>query len=198
MRVGKALVQYEVVRTQMKLVASPDEVRLGDAGGIEVDEPERFPEDVVRAFERVAPRHGAIAVRDKAQLDWRYVDHPERSYAFAVARRGGEPCGYAVWRKDSFDGSEDGLVCDWLVDPDDARAVHALLRWVVERAREEGAERVTAVFPETVPEWISFQRAGFRAAPTQYPFVARTCVRRYDPWWLRGRWYYTLGDTDLV
>jgi len=198
MRVGKALVQYELVRTQLKLVVAPEEVRTGRSGGVAVDEVGEFPEDVVSAFEEVASHHTTIAVRDKAQLDWRYVDHPGHEYTLGVARRGGRPRGYGVYRHGSFDGSKDALVCDWLCAPDDHETAHALWAWFVERARSDGAERLTAVFPETVAEWGLFQHAGFRVAPSQYPIVARTCVRRYDPQWLRRSWYYTLGDTDLV
>lgn len=198
MRIGKALVQYEVVRTQLKLSCAPAEVRLQGASGISVEEPASFPEDTVEFFRKVAHCYKAIAVRDQPQLDWRFVRHPECRFSIATARLGGELRGYAVYSHGSFDGFEEGLVCDWLVHPDDGAAANALWAWLVEKARASSAERLTAVFPETVPDWIRFQEAGFRAAPTQYPFVARTCVRRFDPPWLRRNWYYTLGDTDLV
>ncbi len=198
MRVGKALVQYEVVRTQLKLVAAPDELRLGAASGVDLEELDSFPEDVVQLFDEVAPAHRTIAVRDKAQLDWRYVDHPDRTYSIVIARRGANIRGYAVYLHGDFDGSRDGLLCDWLCPCGDAPARNALLSWLAARATQDEAQRVTALFPETTADWITFQELGFRAAPTQYPVVARTCVRRYDPAWLRRHWYYTLGDTDLV
>jgi hypothetical protein len=198
-RVGKTFIRYEVIRTQLKLSASPLEVRAAAAPGVEVEAASAFPEEVAFLFERVAAGRGAIAVRDRTQLDWRYVEHPERRYRIALARRGGELVGYSVFTRGPFDGEEDeGLLCDWLVLPDDVDVRGALLVDLAEHARAEGVERIVAVFPDSMPEWEHFQGAGFRAAPTRYTIVGRECVPGKDMRWMNAHWHYTLGDTDLV
>jgi len=198
-RVGKTLVRYEIIRTQLKLRAAPVEVRVPAAAGVEIEEVDAFPEEVTAVFERAAEPHGAIAIRDKAQLDWRYVAHPERDYRIALARRERELVGYAVYAVGDFDGCErEGLVCDWLVPPRETAAAHALRAWLAECGRADGVEHLTAVFPDTVSEWSDFQVAGFRAAPTRYFIIGRQYVRGYDMSWMHRHWYYTLGDTDLV
>ena len=58
--------------------------------------------------------------------------------------------------------------------------------------------RSVALFPDSKREWLDFQRAGFRVAPTRYFLIARQYLRGYDVHWMRRHWYYTLGDTDLV
>ncbi len=199
-RIGKTYLKYELIRTQLKLECAPGEVRLGTGAGVEIEEVERFPEEgLAGLFARSAEPHGAIAVRDTAHLNWRFADHPERDYAIALARKNGRLVGFSVYRHGDFDGREGAaLVCDWIVPPVETRAGHALRAWLVERARADGAEHLSAVFPESCADWLAFQMAGFRAAPTRYFLVGRNYVKKYDMRWLYRHWYYTLGDTDLV
>ncbi len=198
-RIGRAYLEYELIRPQQKLSAPPDQVRARSAAGVEIEEPPRFPAEVEGLFRRAAAPHGAIAVRDKAHLDWRFCDHPERRYALALARRRGELRGLTVYAKAAFDGEPDqGLVCDWLVVPGDEEVAGTLRAWLVGRARADGARQLVAAFPDTCAEWLDFQRAGLRAAPTRHFLVGRNYVRRFTMRWLYWHWYYTLGDTDLV
>ncbi len=198
-RVGKTFLNYDLIRTQLKLWAKPETVLAGAHAGVEVEEVERFPEEVAELFERAAEPFGAIAMRDKAQLDWRYTARPEGGYRIALARRGPELVGYTVFRRADFDGEVgEGLLVDWLVPPGEELAAHALRGWLVDAAREEGTERLVALLPDTCPDWIEFQHAGFRAAPSRYFIIAKIEVKRFRARWLYRRWYYTLGDTDLV
>jgi hypothetical protein len=198
-RVGRQLIRYEVIRTQQKLAARPADVDPRPAAGIEVETVERFPAEVAELDERAARAHGAIAVRDAAQLDWRFVAHPERRYRIGLARDGGELRGYAVFARGGFDGEPDvGLVCDWLVAPGERGAERALFAWLAVEAARAGVERLVAVVPDTSAAWLAFQEAGFRVAPTRYTIVGRRALRGFDMRWMHGHWYYTLGDTDLV
>ena len=198
-RVGRTFIRYDVIRTQLKLSCTPDELLPGAAPGVEIETVDRFPSDVADIFERCAERYRAIGVRDKPQMDWRFADHPERDYEIAIARRSGRPVGCAVFVCADFDGEEGvGLVADWFVAPGEEGAAGALLAWLRSRARGAGSARLTAIFPDTADEWTSFQAAGFRAAPTRYTIVGRECVPSYDMPWMRSHWYYTLGDTDLI
>ncbi len=198
-RVGKAYLDYEVLRTQLKLAAPLERLRLAPAGGVEVEEVARFPDDVEAVGASRAAQAGAMAVRDVPQLEWRFRQRPDRSYAVGVARRGGAAVGYAVFRKDLFDKTPDeGLVCDFVAPPGDAAVSSALLAWLADRARAEDARRLVTLFPDTAPEWQAFQRAGFHAAGTMYFIVGRSWVKRTKLRWLFENWFYTLGDTDLV
>jgi hypothetical protein len=115
-----------------------------------------------------------------------------------VARKQGQVVGYCVLRRGDFDGVKDlALVCDWLVPPVETKAAAALRAALVAEARQLGAERIALILPDTCADWLAFQLAGFRAAPTRYFVICRNYVKRYDPRWLYRHWYYTLGDTDL-
>ncbi len=196
-RMGKAFLGYEVVRVQNKLVLDLERARLEAAPGVAIEEVRRFPDGVRELTDAAGAVHGAVAVRDAAQLDWRFSDHPEKRYALALARVRGRLAGYAVYRAGTYDGERDGLVCDWLVPEGEGAAAAGLRAWLVERARADAVLRLTAVFPDTVPEWQAFQRAGFRVRPTRYFPVARNYVAPYRMPWLHRHWYYTLGDSDL-
>jgi len=197
-RVGKTFIRYEVVRTQLQLVVSPALVRAKASPGLEIEEVERFPLEIADLFERVAREHGALAVRDKPQMDWRFADHPERSYRVALARRGGTLVGCTVYRVGAFDGRENqGLVCDWILPAEDAGARDALSVWLAERGREDDVERLCLLLPDTAPEFLHMQAVGFRVEPTRYAVVGRECVPGFGMRWMHDHWYYTLGDTDL-
>lgn len=198
-RIGKTFLDYEVLRTQLKLVAPLERLELGAAAGVEVEELTDFPDQVEAVGAARAEAAGAFAVRDLAQLRWRFVERPDRDYSIGVARRGGVAVGYAVFRKDFFDHREDeGLICDWVVPPQDTGACDALLGWLRDKAASQGASRLVTIFPETSPEWEAFQRRGFHAAGTMYFIVGRSWVKRVKMRWLFENWYYTLGDTDIV
>ncbi len=198
-RIGKTYLAYEVLRTQLKLVCPLERLKVGGAAGVEVEEVERFPEGIESVYLRRAEGTGAIAIRDRAQLDWRFPDRVDRDYRIGLARRSGEVVGYAVFRRDAFDRVPDeGLVCDWVVPDGEDAAAAALLAWLADCARAEDTARLCAIFPDTAKEWFSFQRAGFHAAGSMYFIVGRSWVKRIKMRWLHDHWYYTLGDTDLV
>ncbi|MFT5290553.1 MAG: hypothetical protein ACI8QS_001562 [Planctomycetota bacterium] len=198
-RVGGKMIGYKLVRTQLELFAQLGDVRQGPTEGIEVEEVTSFPEETDALFERAAEPHAAIAVRDKEHCDWRFFRKPGHNYRVAVARRGQELLGYTVFAKGAFDGREDqGLIVDWLVPPTALGASNALRAWLCDVASETGAERLVAFFPETMPEFMAFQLAGFRAGPTSYFPICKHHSRNHDPLWLYKNWFYTFADTDLV
>ena len=198
-RVGGKLIGYELIRTQLELTAHVDVVDPEPTEGLEVEEVTSFPEDTLALFERAAEPYGAIEVRDKEHCDWRFFAKPGHRYRVAVARRSGTLLGYAVFTKGPFDQREDqGLVVDWLVPTTSRPAGHALRAWLRDVAREEGAERLVALFPETAADFLAFQLAGFRVGPTSYFPICRFHAKRHEPRWLYRNWYYTFADTDLA
>ncbi len=197
-RIGHRFLGYQLVRRVLALEADPTAIEPGRTAGVEVSETRSVPEGIDELFERAVAGHEAAVVRDRSQLGWRFLECPEHRYEIAVARSPGRLRGLAVHRPGAFDGLEGGLVCDWLVGPDDGPARAALLGWLGERARARSAPRLQALLPDTAPDWLAFQRAGFRVRPTRYLLAARSYARGLPIERLRRGWYYTLGDTDLV
>jgi hypothetical protein len=196
-RIGKKQLKYELVRQQHKLSAPLERLAL-PASGLEAEELHAFPAEMDALSARAARERRGLAVRDRAQMSWRYSENPHHRYRLAAVRRAGELAGVAVYRKGGFDQAEDGLVVDWLAPPDDEPVRSALLAWLLECARAEECARLTALFPDSAPEWLHFQRLGFRVHASRYFLVAWSFSARHDLPWMRRHWYYTLGDTDLA
>lgn len=196
-RIGRRALKYELIRQQHKLSAPL--ARIQPPGSVlEAQELSAVPPETDELFARLAPERRGLAVRDRAQLCWRYDENPNHRYRLAGVRRAGELAGLAVYRKAAFDLVEDGLLVDWLAPAEDPDVRAALVAWVLAAARAEGCERLTTLFPETAPEWVAFQRLGLRVHATRYFLVAWSFSRRHDLAWMWRHWYYTLGDTDLA
>ena len=196
-RIGKKALKYELIRQQHKLSGALARIAPGSSA-LAVEELADFPEETDALFARLARERRGIAVRDRAQLRWRYVENPNHRYQIGAVRRAGALLGLAVFRKGSFDLIEDGLLVDWLAPAGDADVGAALVAWALARARAEGCERLTALFPESAPEWLGFQRLGLRVHATRYFLVAWSFSAVHDLEWMRRHWFYTLGDTDLA
>lgn len=196
-RIGKKQLKYEYLRTQNKLVVAASALAHLRGAGVELEERADFPAEI-DAFERAfGARYGCVAVRDAAQLNWRFHGDAKRRYRIALARRGGAIAGYAVQRVGHFDGRDDGLVCDWFAPVEDAAVRDELLGWLCRATLEGGAEQLAAIVPDTSAEWLILQDLGLRVRPTRYFLVGWSFSRRHSLRWLWRHWYYTLGDTDL-
>jgi hypothetical protein len=195
-RIGKKQLKYELVRQQHKLVA-PLDALAARGTPLQAASLASLPPETDALFERFARGRAGLAVRDRAQWRWRYEENPHHRYEFGACARGGELAGLAVFRRGSFDQSEDGLLVDWMVPAEDEEARLALLGWARARAAAASCARLTALFPDTAPEWQLFQTLGFRVHATRYFLVAWSFSARHDLAWMRRHWYYTLGDTDL-
>ncbi len=202
LRIGRRALGYEALRTLTRLEA-PVDVLVGrldaqSASEIEVRETTRVPDELAQLFARFAEPFGYVAIRDRALLEWRYLRRPGRSYRIAIARRAGSLLGLVVLAIGAFDRVRGGLLCDWIVPRGEDSAARALLAWLARTTRAAGESRVIALAPDTSAEWLAFQRAGFKVRDTSYLVVARSYVRSIGIDDLRRRWWWTLGDTDLV
>ncbi|MBK8181175.1 MAG: hypothetical protein IPK67_20305 [Planctomycetes bacterium] len=197
-RIGSACLGYEHVRSVCSLAARLGELDARRPSGLTLEETPRAPADSAELFQRVAAERGILAVRDARILDWRFARHPEQRYVFGALREGSLLRGLGVFRRGSFAGEEGGLLCDWLAPGEDRDAQAGLLAWFAERTRAAGASQLVALFPDTSPEWLELQGRGFRVLPTPYVLAARSFSAPFDRDFLFWRWYYTLGDTDLV
>jgi len=204
-RIGKALLSYEVVRTQNLLVkAVPRDADQGllegcERDGLRLEFIKRFDEQSRWLWDRCAGAWGASAIRDDAFLNWRLFDHPKNDYTVLGVRDGdGILRGYVVYRFGAWTEPDMGLLVDWLV-PSDEPAVAALLNdGLLALAARDGATTLTGIFPDWSCWFESFQELGWRVYPSEYFMIGVYYHKRYDMLWLRQNWWYQLFDTDLV
>ena len=200
-RIGNRFLGYEMVEGTMVLFRELQAAGFTPApatvGGVTVAEAEEFGAEVDGLWRRCAPELSFALVRDRAYLEWRYRDHPEHSYRIFKARDGeGRLRGLALYRRGDFIIPGAGLVVDWLVPGDEEEAAAALLGSLEQAALAEGCPVLAALFPSRSPWFLRFQRRGYLVRGTEYILGVVTFYRTAD--WLRERWYYTLGDSDLA
>jgi len=198
-RIGERALGYVPFRAQVRLElagplrASATDLSLREAPWSELDE--LAPElDGLNA--RQAERCGAFALRDAPALAWRYAAHPSRRYRLVVAtRHNGELAGFAVLGVGRFEDSEGLLWCDGLHDPE---AEPALVEFAADLAAREGHARLVALLPPWCESFTSLQGLGFRVRGGRTLWVGRSYTGALPLEFWRERWFYTLGDTDLV
>jgi hypothetical protein len=194
-RIGLARLRWEILRSENVLVAELDRLDAQPGGDVRVEEVTAFPDGTEAAFQRFVEGRQACLVRDRARMDWRYVDHPERDYRIAVVRRGDELRGHAVLRLGSYAGHEGAILSEWMARPEDEEETKALLAWAAEVASAGSAERLVCNLPDKAPDWMAFQNRGFKARGTQEYLVFRGFQKPFIMSWLFEHWYLTLGDT---
>jgi hypothetical protein len=154
-----------------------------------------------------APKAVAV-VRDAAYLTWRYAQQPLGLYTAVTVERRGVLAGFMVLS--SRDVAEHGAlaIAEWLVMPDDAAAVEALLAAGRHRALALGCSQLQCwMLPQHDFYVQALRRAGFIYWPLRFvpgalrystPFIIRTqpgVALQPDPAQLTN-WYVTMGDHD--
>jgi hypothetical protein len=71
-----------------------------------------------------------------------------------------------------------------------------LLAWAAQGARAAGARELTLVTPDPLPEWLLYQRLGFRVRGTSEYLCFRSFQRPAIMSWLFHHWSYSRGDTQ--
>jgi hypothetical protein len=196
-RLGRKLLAYETIRTQVALTLSVGNAAEGLPAEVELME--RFDHQARWLWDRCAAKFGASAIRDEGFLNHRFVERPGYDYEnFGVRDDDGVLRGYAVFRKGQWGEETKGLICDWLVPTDEPEVGRLLLRALEAHGRTQGVQQLFCLLPEWSPWFDSFQRAGFLATDAERMWIARTSARRFDVFWLRTQWFSTLADTLIV
>jgi len=195
-RLGRKHLSYEAVRTQVALVRAVEEGSRDLEG---VERMERFDHQARWLWDRCSVGFGASALRDEEFLNHRFVERPGHDHVLLGARdEEGILRGYTVFRRGPWNGETTGLVCDWLVPPEEPEVGLRLLCGLDVVARDAGCAELFCLLPEWYPWFDLFQRQGFRVTDASRMLIARSKARRFDAYWLRTQWYSTLADTLFV
>jgi hypothetical protein len=186
-RLGLARLEWEVLRSENELVLDLARPRRALDADVNLEQPATFPLDVESAFLRHAEGRGALLWKDAAVLHWRHAARPGAKAEFALVRRASEPVGFAV--------HERGCLLELATAAGDGSARLALVAWAADRARAAGSTGLTAVVPDTAPEFLALQQAGFRVGPTREFLCFRSFQRPAIMSWLFKHWSYSRADT---
>ena len=100
-------------------------------------------------------------VRDSAWIDWRFFSAPSRSYQVTLARRGGVPAGYAVHTHGGAAARTHACLAELFVGRADTATRDALLREVLGKVQEEGADWLSALAIPGTPLFRRLRQLGF-------------------------------------
>lgn len=136
--------------------------------------------------------------RDATYANWRYAGHPRRRYALCECRSRGDGTlrGWFAYGEGDFMRPETAFLVDWLVHPNDADAIAAMVSDARRRAAAANLAIVAAIVNPATTCFAQLQRLGFMVGNTPY-FIVITNDDQ-DILAYRDGWFFTLGDSDLV
>jgi hypothetical protein len=202
-RIGSRYLDYSFLRVIDYLGRPVTLDAPSPPGAIRVERTPALPADVDDLWHRVRAERHCLVRRDHRYLHWRYVQNPDRRhYEIWSARRGDELAGLAILRPQHELVADSCTIADWLCPDAEDDAASALLAVACRRAGECGRAHLLAVSADTSPDWSWFRRNGFVAWPSTQWLERRLTYRITGPYldedYLRSRWSYSLGDSDLV
>lgn len=171
--------------------------------GLAVEMVASVPGDVDALYERVKQDKQCLLRRDRAYLDWRYVQNPARTdYELWTVRRNGGLAGLMVLKPHSGLAPDAATIADWLVPEADRDAQDALLAQAVKRQHEEGRKVLMTVVPGWSHEDRMVDAHGF-AKRSSGDWLQRRLVHNINhppvtAEFLAQNWWFQLGDSDLA
>jgi peptidoglycan/xylan/chitin deacetylase (PgdA/CDA1 family)/GNAT superfamily N-acetyltransferase len=163
--------------------------------GTMIEEIGAFGAETDAFWQDIARHSGALAVRDSAYLNWRFVACPDMRYRCFIARRGTEMAGYSVLRRTGEMEKRQGVIADILVRPGDSGTFRAFVIHAIGVLGPDLAsiECVTADLDQA----RTLRRLGFwRTRVTAGAASAGDGSLRVRVEGFRDHWHFTKGDHD--
>lgn len=186
-RAGLAFTRARTLaRANRALVRAKDAVRAID----------RFDPELDATWAGLGSTYAITLARDAAFLNWRYADHPNLEYRFAVASKNGAVAGFAVWRP-STSGEHRAVVPDFLVEKGDVLTFEKLLAHVIVEASKSGHHSLSIL---TTQPWAAraLRSFGFYPRGSRNTWVIAGWQNRIPKEWLTDPdpWHVCMGDSD--
>jgi hypothetical protein len=160
---------------------------------------ERFDEQALWLYHRIAGGFHWATQRDASFLNWRFCDHPRHAYTrLGVRDAEGILRGACILRTLDYEGVRACAIADWICPHEESEVGEALLAAARAEARRGGAAVLVGFWPEWSPWFETLQRAGALVVPSAWFLAVRSFSKRVDAMRLRDAWWFQLADTDLV
>jgi hypothetical protein len=170
-------------------------MRSNKTEGIEIDQVNQLDDQFDRFLKRSFSIHPIMGVRDRSFLNWRYFDHPTRTYTIYRAVRNAEMSGYLILRKVDLLEFSSAVIVDLLVL--DKETLKALVAKGIEHSYKEGNVLLGFMVPKAHPYHRDLRRWGFLPSMKTFHFMVYPAVDEkglLDP----EAWYVNWGDTDVI
>lgn len=213
--VGTRIIGYKPVHCPMPaLVADVDEAwvaaREAEAGDVttvdwdgasdDVAGTGATPGDVVAGlaglFERHLDRDAITLWKDEAYIAWRYRATRQVTYRVALAQRGGELVGAAVYRL-GWGGMPVVPIVDWYGDGADRAVQAALLARIARTTREHGGARLETWATPPTDHFKTLSTLGLSREDSRFNLCIMTFGEGLSPEMAKEHWAVTMGDSDI-
>ena len=154
-------------------------------------EPGPWGEEFTQAAYQWSPRVGICVARTAPYLNWRYREHPQRTYQLITARRASALCGYLILHVNGEHCSVDDL----FAEDDTVRKV--LLGEATSLARQLLADTLSVPWLATHPGRLLLEESGFRARESSPVVLLALSGSSEDQSGAAGdEWFLTQGDGE--
>jgi len=123
-----------------------------------------------RLWLTLAPSYRFAAVRDRAWVQWRYLDMPDSDQRVCTAQRGEEALGYLAYRVHRDTEKAWAVILDCFTAPADRVTSGALLRHARRELLAEGVESIAALVVLDSPLYEALRAAGYSPRRQGYSF----------------------------
>jgi len=175
--------------------------------GLRIVEDRELDDDYDHFWQQVKTKYELMLVRNRAFLQWRFLDIPIRNYEILSARQGNEIVGYIVLRQTDVRGTKTGLIADFLVLPGiwGERAGLRLLYEAAQRFRRGQIALSGALMLPHTQEYALLQKGGYLRAPRS--FAPQSFYLVIDPFsegtphlvlTRPGSWFVSIADHDAA
>ena len=202
-RIGRKYLEYHFLRVIDFLARDAALEPLPLPAGFTVAKVKAVPADVDALYQRMRAGKQCLLRRDRSYLNWRYVQIPSHAdYELWEVRHGATLRAFLVLRPVHELAPDSCTIADFVVGADDHAALDALLHIATSQARQRDRKRTMTVLPDWSPEATALRARGFATLPSANWLERRlvyliTGSPMTEPF-LAERWWYTLGDSDLV
>ena len=166
---------------------------------------DRFDQRIDEFWGEASRAHGIMVARDRAYLNWRYVENPTASYELFIVEKGSSLAGYMVLKIEKMFGLQTGFIVDLLTIPDEPALASGMIAEAVLHFRSEGMDIVSCLMLKHTPYTKALKSNGFLQAPEKmlpqelYLGVRRHTSEHPETYLFNPRnWFITWGDHDVV
>jgi GNAT superfamily N-acetyltransferase len=156
---------------------------------------------------QIRDKYPVMIARDRAYLEWRYQQIPDRQYQTTIVEDSAGLVAYLVTRETEMRGVPCGMIVDLMAErsPRGQLAVEYLIAAAGRRFAEQHLAISGCLMLTHAEEYGALRRQGYRVLPhwlepQSFPVSVRVHSKQMPATPVRhlSQWYFTMGDYDVI
>jgi hypothetical protein len=174
-------------------------VQINSRNGFDISQLNRAGEEIDSLWANAGPEYENCVVRDRAWVQWRFLDIPGRPYTVLLAKRDDLPVGYITYSLMVAGSRRIGRIADVFAGANDA-AASALLSAAVSDLRARGADSATLLVAVGSRLYATARSAGFFLKRGDYATSFIPLAEGVEMAAISNPalWHLTGGDFDVI